>query len=391
MNCRRFFSAFLITMLLSACGTGSPQEPSGQPGKEDTSDMPVIDNVSLKMNPYFGSTDIQIDYSDLEEKGFAFGDCIKLTFSNGVVLDDLPYHNGYYVKPNSPVAVYYPGLYGLNVAYNLGDESWTKLGLSENDTVTIQLKKKGQFLNEQQTFAQTHSDDLKDYDSPEIFANFRSLSGGKIRPGLVYRSASMTNNSMNRATVVDDLAEQYKIKTVVDFSDNEESVAEFRAMDTWDSDYFDKLYEKGSVDVVGLGVNPASDEFHTGLSEAMYRMLGKEEPYLFFCTEGKDRTGYAATLLEALCGASYDELLADYMKTYECYYGMTQETAPDQCRAAIETSFDPIVRIMFEVQDNEDLKTVDYAERARLFLKKGGLTDAQIDEMIQKLTGSSAS
>ena len=140
--------------------------------------------------------------------------------------------------------------------------------------------------------------------------------------------------------------------------------------------------------VIGLGVNPASDAFHTDLSNALYNMIQEEGPYLFFCTEGKDRTGYCAALIEALCGASYDELLADYMKTYENYYGMTEESSPEQRRAAIETSFDPIMEIMFEVQENEDLKTVNLEERARVFFQKGGLTDEQIDTMRRVFTGA---
>ena len=198
----------------------------------------------------------------------------------------------------------------------------------------------------------------------------------------------MTNSSMNRADVVDNLAEQYGIKTVLDYSDTEESLAGFRAMDTWNSDYFDALYEKGSAHVLGLGVNPGSEEFHRDLSQALCRMSQEEGPYLFFCTEGKDRTGYSAALIEALCGATYDEMLADYMLTYENYYGMTNESAPEQCQAAISTSFDPIIRIMFELNDDEDLTTAGYEERARQFLREGGLTDEQIDEMRRVFTGA---
>ena len=49
--------------------------------------------------------------------------------------------------------------------------------------------------------------------------------------------------------------------------------------------------------------------------------------------EGKDRTGYASSLIEALCGAGYDDLLSDYIKTYEYYYDMTETAKPDQRRA----------------------------------------------------------
>ena len=45
------------------------------------------------------------------------------------------------------------------------------------------------------------------------------------------------------------------------------------------------------------------------------------------------------------------------------------------------------MEIMFEMKPGEDLKTLGYAERARLFLQKGGLSDEQIDEMVRVFTG----
>ena len=375
--------------LLAACGKQTAETPAAPAPEEQTPESgPAAENIPLEMDPVFRSTNAKISREEMEALGFEFGDSLTLSFSTGLVLDDIPYHDGYYVKPGNPVAVSYPGLPDLNIALNLGDGSWDVYGFQEGDTVSVRLKEKGRYLNEQKTFAQSHSDDINDYESAETFANFRSLSGGEVAPDLIYRSATMTNNSMNRADVVDDLSEQYGIKTVLDYSDTEESLAGFRAMDSWNSDYFDALYEKGSAHVLGLGVNPASEEFHKDLSQALYGMILEEGPYLFFCTEGKDRTGYCAALIEALCGATYDEMLADYMLTYENYYGMTKESAPEQCRAAIDTSFDPIMRIMFEVNDDEDLAAASYEERARQFLREGGLTDAQIDEMHRVFTGA---
>ena len=376
----------LLTAGLFGCSAKQPEAPKEEetPAVED----PVlkVEDVEIKEDPVFGSTIAQISEEEFQSLGFAFGDSIGLYFSNGTELADIPYHNGYYSRIGEPVAVHYPGLYGLNFAYNLGSGTWETYGFKDTDTVTIVLNQKGKYLKEQETFAQTHSDLLEDYESPEQFANFRALSGGTLKKNLVYRSASMTNNTMNRADIVDDLAEQYGIKVVLDFSDTDEALAEYRAMDTWNSDYFDRLYEDGKISVLHLGVNPASEEFRTELSAALYKMTKEEGPYLFFCTEGKDRTGYASVLIEALCGATYDELLADYMKTYENYYGMTMEEDYEQCRAAIDTSFDPIMEIMFSKQDGEDIKTMDYAPKARDFLKNGGLTDEQIDEMISVLS-----
>ena len=43
---------------------------------------------------------------------------------------------------------------------------------------------------------------------------------------------------------------------------------------------------------------------------------------------------------------------------------------------------------MFELNDDEDLTTAGYEERARQFLREGGLTDEQIDEMRRVFTGA---
>lgn len=370
----------LLTAGLCGCAASDTQQPAETEAPADSSE-PAAENIEIKMDPVFHSTTAQIDVSELEALGFELGDSISLSFSDGTVFDDVPYHNGYYVKPGGLVAVVYPGLYGLNIAYNLSEGTWDALGFKEGDTVTIRLNEKGKYLNEQITFAQAHSDTLSDYDSPEQFANFRSLSGGDVKADRCFRAASMTNNTMKRADVVDDLAETYGIRRVMDMSDTEEALAGLRNADTWNSDYFDRLDAEGNVQVLGLGVNPASQEFHTDLSQGLYDMIQGEGPYLFFCTEGKDRTGYAAALIEALCGADYAQLRADYMKTYENYYGMTEESAPEQCAAVIGTYFDPILEIMFELQDGETLQSLDYEERARVFLKKGGLSDEQIDEL----------
>ena len=256
MTLQKLLSSLLFTCLLSSCAgsaPGSSPQPSAAPDNQESTEQAKIENIEIKMNQVFHSTDIQVDYSELEKRGFAFGDSLTLTFSNGTVIDDLPFYNGYYAKMEHPVAVYYPGLYGLNFALNLGRSTWETYGFQEGDSVTIELREKGKYKNEQKTFAQTHSDDLKDYTSPERFANFRALAGGSLLPDFVYRSATMTSSSMNRAAVVDDLAEKYGVKAVLDFSDTQEDLQKYRGESTWSSDYFDKLEESGKVKLVGLG------------------------------------------------------------------------------------------------------------------------------------------
>jgi len=50
-------------------------------------------------------------------------------------------------------------------------------------------------------------------------------------------------------------------------------------------------------------------------------IIANDGPYLIHCTEGKDRAGFVSAVLEALMGADLQEIVADYMKSYENYYG----------------------------------------------------------------------
>jgi len=49
-------------------------------------------------------------------------------------------------------------------------------------------------------------------------------------------------------------------------------------------------------------------------------MASADGPYLVHCLEGKDRTGFVCIVLEALMSATYQEIVDDYMLTYNNYY-----------------------------------------------------------------------
>ncbi len=378
----------LCALMLISCGSADTMPAAEKEAGQEASAKPEIkaENLPVSEDPVFGYIVVDIEGEDMAKLGFELGDSLDLSFSNGLVKEDVPYHDGYYVRIGDVVTVAYPGIPGINVALNLGNGSWEEFGLSEGDTVTIVLHEKGKYTVNQELFSQKHSDDPSDFDSLETFCNFRSLSGGTLKEGVIYRSASMTNNSTNRAHYVDELIAEYGINQIMDLSDTENSLAESRAKDDWASSNFDALYEKGNVQIVGLSVKPTSLEFCQKLCSSIYEMIQNKGPYLINCTEGKDRTGYAATLIEALCGASYEELRADYLKTYSDFYNISEETDPERVAAIMETSFDPIVEAMFCTEAGDDIHTIDYAEKARQFFLRGGLTEEQIDEILSVIT-----
>ena len=52
-------------------------------------------------------------------------------------------------------------------------------------------------------------------------------------------------------------------------------------------------------------------------AEFFAHLLESNEPTVFHCTAGKDRTGFAAALVLAALGASHDEVMRDYLLTNE--------------------------------------------------------------------------
>ena len=89
------------------------------------------------------------------------------------------------------------------------------------------------------------------------------------------------------------------------------------------------------------------------------------------CTEGKDRCGIASAVLECFMGASYDEVVADYLVTYYNYYGIQPgtEKAANIAKYGIVSA----LQTMFGV---EDLSKADLQAEALDYLLEIGLNAA---------------
>ena len=112
-------------------------------------------------------------------------------------------------------------------------------------------------------------------------------------------------------------------------------------------------------------------------------MIAHEGPYLIHCTEGKDRTGFVCMLFEALCGANYDELVDDYMITYENYYGINKESDPEKYEIIVSEVMIPRLQVI--TGDYPDPAKADLGKCAEEYLKSVGLTDSEIFEIQRKL------
>ena len=333
----------------------------------------------------FGGVYIDCTIEDFNALGFVYGDSVDVTFSNGYVLKDIPYYNGYYTGNGQPLLVAYPGYPYIKVGINNGDDLWVVAGLSETDTADIILNEAGKYADIQDARDIHYSDDRTKFDSDVIFANFRNVTVGQIREDVLYRAASPCDNQHNRATYVNDLIEEAGVQYIVNLADTEVKIERYMADPDFSCFYFRSLYESDKVVLVQLNMNYSSEDFKKKVAAGMTAMTENEGPYLVHCTEGKDRTGFVCLLLEALCGATYQEIVDDYMITYDNYYKITEASEKKRYDVIVAEVLDPMVRTLVS---DEDLPKADLQAGARQYLLEGGMDEALIDQLVMRLTQS---
>ncbi len=357
-------------------------------GDEDTAaDVPGIEGVPILHEEEFGGVYICETIDGFNAQGFLYGDSVRVEFSNGYLLEDLPYYNGYYTLTGEPLLVAYPGYPYIKAAINNGGDLFEIAGLTEEDTATVTLQERGRYAAIQDARDIHYSDDRAAYESDAVFANFRSVRAGALREGVLCRSASPCDNQHNRAPYADALMNEAGVAFILNLSDNEQKIQKYLSDPGFASPAFLSLYENGSVAPIALNMNYGSDEFKAKVADGLARMAETEGPYLVHCTEGKDRTGFVCMLLEALCGASYEEIVDDYMITYRNYYGITEAAEKDRYDVIVESVLVPMIRSL-SGDDGTDVRTMDLAGCAAQYLADGGMRREQIAQLKERLTGA---
>ncbi len=379
----------LALLILSLCACQKKKEESN----------PSIADYPIEHEMEYGGVYIKIAIDDFNALGFSFGDSIDLTFDNGKKLEDIPYYNGYYVDAGEPLLIGYPGYEYIKATINYGQDLWDEFSLKapanveglwkkavleEHNTATITLHEKGKYLPIQEASDIHYFDERERYDSDAMFANFRSMNLGKLKKDILYRSASPCDNQYNRAPYVDALIREAGVKTILDLADNEVKIEKYIARDDFASPYFLSLYENDQVIPIALNMNYLSDDFGMKIVQGFNLMAEKEGPYLIHCTEGKDRTGFVAMLIEALAKASYEEIEADYMKTYANYYRIDKSNDKEKYQIILERNLDGMIAFM--VNDaGIDFKNCDLSIYAENYLQRCGMSEEQIQTLKERL------
>lgn len=267
----------------------------------------------------------------------------------------------------------------IQFAINYGNFAQT-YGASEGTEVSVYLKEKGAYLSEIQIRSLKKLENRDEYDSDEAFANFREVTAGNIKPGILYR-VSHPSLGDERSSYAARLVEEHGINTVLNLSDTPE---EFEA-NLAHSEYYRQLNEKGNIVAVGMGVDFAAKEFTEKFKTVLEFMIDHDGPYAVHCVEGKDRAGLVIAVLQGLAGATVEEIVEDYMVSYENYYKLEKGTR----------GYELVSKIMYdqlrEMNGGEAVTDANLKAVVVNYLKNMvGLDDDQIEALETILVGEAS-
>ena len=373
-------SLTLITSL-SSCGDKKNSSSENNSSSSTSTISPVLKDCPITENTIFGSATVLISINDFNDLGFCLGDSCDVTFSNGFSLADVPYYNGYYVKNGEAVIVAYPSDEYISVTFN-NVGIWDNAFLSEDDTVTITLNESNKYIATQEALGQSYSLDRVDYSSNEEFSNFRVLKGGNLKDNLIYRGASPVDNSRNRAKITDSLLLENDIECIIDLADTELTLNSYFEKEDFASEYTQNIYDNDKMILLGMGSSYSSIQYAQKVVEGFKFMLNNQGPYYVHCMEGKDRTGFVCFLIEALAGATYQEMKEDYMTTYYNYYKISSTKTPEKYEAVVSLYFDSFVECLHGTNDTDKYETLSLVDDAKEYLSLAGMSQEDIQSFI---------
>lgn len=264
-----------------------------------------------------GNLNLEMSGTLFSAKGFALGDIV--TVKLGSKKFDAPIGKNYSDVDRGVRLVRINGE-EVSLAINMGNLA-AETGAKENTAVTITMKEKLGYLRTYQTRLLTKNANREDYASDEIFANFRAVSGGKLAANRLYRSYSPIESDV-RSPFAASLAAKAEIATIVNLADTKEAASPRLEQ----APFYAELAANGNVAFIAMGADFTTGSFAEHLHTVFSFMAAHNGPYYIHGKEGRTRTGMLCSLLAAVCGATLDDMIADYMISYENYYNVRKGT-----------------------------------------------------------------
>ncbi len=122
---------------------------------------------------------------------------------------------------------------------------------------------------------------------------------------------------------------------------------------------------------INMRLDYTSKRFAQNMAKVIEYIANHEGKYVSHCVLGEHRTGAVSMILAAIMGASYDELVEDYMLTCRNLYGFKPGTK--QYDLLLDDNLNSILRNIFGIEDN-DFRSADLKQLAENFILSAGVT-----------------
>ncbi len=345
----------------------------------------------------YGNVVLSLKCDEVKAAGYAFGDVVTVKFLDQTM--DIPFCNNYSdVDSGSPALFARDADEYALVAINMGDFA-TTYGIATKTTnedktfvwnynegvtgpvaFTVSMKEAGGYYDQYVMHQLSFTKERADYAglTDEQFANFRAVATTGMGKNVLYRTSSPINPENNRNTYADAALKNAGVTVVMNLADDEAAAKGYEGFGA-------SYYATTKFVALNMGVDIAAAEFQAKLAEGLEFFAANPGVYAIHCTEGKDRVGFVAALLECLMGASYDEVVADYMTTFYNYYGVTKDEARYDVIAGSN-----IVKTLSTAFGVSDLKSADLAAGAEGYIKRIGVSDATLAALKKNLSAAPA-
>lgn len=401
MRRHRFTIAFLLAaaLLLTACAgkTGSGSQPADTTGTQEASApaVPLDTGIATGIESVgkYGNIVLRVKPDEMEARGYEPADLIRIEIGDKKI--EMPIGTAYSDVDSGEAVCRYKtddedgdqvvlAINTGNLASALGiaeirriDEDpgyeciWAE-GYGLFTEVFISMAEKQGYAREYELhrLGKARTNDREDYAdlSDAQYANFRVIGTAGMGSGALCRSSTPIDPDLNRNREADALIAEYGVRTIVNMTNSEETM---KACPGYD----ETNYAKCDIIALNMEMDFQADAFREKLAKGLRFMAAQEGPYLIHCKEGKDRTGFAAAILECLMGASADEVTADYMLTYDNFYGIDADNAgyAQIAESNVKTSLAKAFGI-----DLKDIDTADLGALAAAYLQEIGLSDEEI-------------
>ena len=313
---------------------------------------------------------------DLEEVNLSYGDSINAEFSGGYRAEDIPFYPDYYGLKGDTILTDFGGSYQIaGIHYSFNETARIKDG----ETVTITLEERQKYKKLYEAYNVDTDKTPWEGQTNAEYMNARMITTGVIKPDTLYRSASPFEASFGRVELLDSFIQTYQIQCILDLADSEEDLHAFKDLPEHTQD----MINNDQVICFHIGNDFRNPEAMRSIGVGLRKMIQKEGPYLIQCSLGRDRTGVVSALFEALCDASYDEIVEDYMVSYNLLHkvDINLEVGSDSLQYDLfKTRLDENLEVILNTE-RKDLPTADLKKKTIEYLLDCDMSQDEIEQL----------